>query len=79
VQCLESGIGLGMGEPWKGQSQQWQAFSMEFDIPQDRCPAQWLLLKLPAQTPSERQISGSLWFDGLKIQRIQKLTERKPN
>ena len=70
VECLGSGLSLAISEPWKGSSRQWQAFSMEFDIPASQCPAQRLLLKLPARIASEEVIGGRIWFDALRIQRI---------
>jgi|GEM_PF-990627 len=79
VQCLGSGTGLALSQPWKGRSQQWQAFSMDFTVPNNQCPAQSLILKLPARIPSEQAIGGTIWFDGLRIQKIQALTERKPS
>ena len=71
VQCLGSGTGLALSEPWKGRSQQWEAFSMEFTVPNDQCLAQSLILKLPARIPSEQTIGGAIWFDELRIQKIQ--------
>ena len=70
VECLGSGLNLANSEPWKGSSREWQAFSMEFDIPASQCAAQRLLLKLPARIASEEVIGGRIWFDALRIQRI---------
>jgi tetratricopeptide (TPR) repeat protein len=78
VQCLGTGIPLASSEPWKGRSPQWQPLSMEFAVPADQCSAQSLSLKLPARVPSEQVIAGSIWFDDLRVQKIQGLTERKP-
>jgi tetratricopeptide (TPR) repeat protein len=78
VQCMVSGIALANSEPWKGRSRDWEEFSMDFEVPASRCPAQWLLLKLPARFPSEQAIGGAVWFDSLRVQKIQGLTELKP-
>lgn len=71
VQCLGSEMGLALGEPWKGRSQQWQAFSIDFTVPISQCPAQALVLKLPARIPSEQAIGGAVWFDAFRVQKIQ--------
>ena len=34
---------------------------------------QSLILKLPARVPTEQQVSGAIWFDDLRVQRIQRL------
>ncbi len=78
IQCLGTERGLAVSEPWKGRSQEWQAFSVDFIVPVAQCPAQTLVLKLPALSPSEQDISGTIWFDALRIQRIQGLAERTP-
>lgn len=78
VQCMVSGITLANSEPWKGRSQDWEGFSMNFEVPATQCPAQWLLLKLPARIPSEQAIGGAIWFDTLRIQKIQGLAEQRP-
>jgi tetratricopeptide (TPR) repeat protein len=75
VQCLGTGIALASSESWKGRSPQWQSFEVEFNVPAGRCSAQQLLLKLPARVPSEQVIGGTIWFDELRIQKIQGLTE----
>ena len=79
VQCLGSDEILATGEPWKGRSAQWQAFSLDFTVPREHCAAQSLFLKLPARVASEQEIAGSLWFDAFRIQKIQGLTERDLN
>ncbi|HNV83847.1 MAG TPA: hypothetical protein PKI87_06280 [Arenimonas sp.] len=79
VQCLGSGEILASGEPWKGRSAQWQAFSLDFTVPKEHCTAQSVFLKLPARIAAEQEIAGSLWFDAFRIQRIQGLTERDLN
>ncbi|MGH8105946.1 MAG: tetratricopeptide repeat protein, partial [Arenimonas sp.] len=79
VQCLDKGGRLAITEPMKGHSQGWQAFSTEFDVPKNECLAQSLSLMLPARVPSEEEIGGSIWFDALRIQRIQGFTEQQAN
>ncbi len=71
IRCLETGIDLGVTEPWKGRSQEWRAFTMDFEVPESQCSAQRLELKLPALLPAEQMIGGIVWFDALRIQKIQ--------
>ena len=78
VECSGGNVSLGISEPFKGSSREWQAFSVEFVILIDQCPAQWLRLKLPARVESEQAIGGRIWFDALRIQRIAPNT-RIPN
>ncbi|MGH8051434.1 MAG: hypothetical protein ACREPB_12310, partial [Arenimonas sp.] len=79
VQCMGSELSLANSEPWKGNAAQWRAFSVDFEVPANQCLAQRLQLKLPARVPSEQNIGGSVWFDAMRIQKIQRLTEPKPN
>ncbi len=79
VACLGKGNVVAASEPIKGRSKDWQAFSVDFDVPASGCSAQILWLKLPARAPSEEEIGGTIWFDALRIQRIQGFTEQKAN
>lgn len=75
IQCLGGGPHLAASEPWQGNSQQWRTFAVDFDVPSSNCEAQMLSLKLPARVPAEQQISGAIWFDDLRIQKIQRLID----
>lgn len=75
IQCLGGGPNLAVSEPWQGNSQQWQRFSVEFEVPPSNCEAQSLMLQLPARVPAEQQVSGTLWFDDLRVQKIQRLIQ----
>lgn len=75
IHCLGGGPGLAVSEPWRGGNAQWQTFTIEFDVPPESCEAQSLTLTLPARVPAEQQISGAIWFDDLRIQKIQRLTK----
>jgi hypothetical protein len=46
--------------------------ALEFDVPGQSCPAQWLVLEMAGRIPSETAISGEIWFDAFKIQRSTK-------
>lgn len=79
VRCIQAATDLATSTPWKGDNKVWLPFSMDFEVPTSECPAQSLLLKLPARVESEQEIGGTIWFDGLRIQKIQGLTEQIPN
>lgn len=70
VQCAEGGRGIaGRSERFRG-TRAWSAFEARVEVPPD-CRAQWLRLQLPARVDSEQQIVGRLWFDGVRISRLQ--------
>lgn len=79
LECAGNGTRLASSEPWKGNSQKWQLFSLSFDVPKSQCIAQSLFLSLSARVEAEQAIAGSIWFDGLRIQRIQELAEQSAN
>lgn len=47
----------------------WEDFSFSFSVPARECPAQRLELIFDARYASERFMSGSIWYDELKILR----------
>ena len=75
VRCkypLDAGI-LGMSDRFLGSSR-WQSFRFEFQVPQN-CLLQELALVSAGKRPYEWEIlSGGIWFDRLRIQRIPKLS-----
>lgn len=49
----------------------WQAFEVEFEIPEDsNCSAQVLRLQLSARNGPESVVSGQAYFDNIEIERI---------
>jgi tetratricopeptide (TPR) repeat protein len=42
-------------------------FVVEFDVPAERCKAQWLRLESPARIDSEKRIEGEVWYRTLRI------------
>lgn len=58
---------LGESEMLIGNIEAWKAFSFPVTVPKTGCAAQWLWLYLDARTPSERLVSGTIWFDELDI------------
>lgn len=59
---------LGESPPMKG-TQDWTAFEINLDIPDQDCGAQILRLELNAQATLDQRVTGALRFDDLKIDR----------
>jgi hypothetical protein len=53
-----------------GRAAAWSDVDLDFAVPADGCRAQYLSLDLDARMPSEQFISGTIWFDDLRIQRL---------
>jgi len=49
----------------------WQRVEGAFEVPSTGCRAQWLSLELAARAAVERQVSGEIWFDRVKIARLR--------
>ena len=45
----------------------WQAMAVDFEIPRQKCPGQWLELLNPAVRGAAQQVSGDLWIDDVAI------------
>jgi hypothetical protein len=52
-----------------GRAAAWSDLDLDFDVPADKCRAQYLSLDLDARMPSEQFLTGTIWFDDLRIQR----------
>jgi hypothetical protein len=48
----------------------WTSFTASFEVPPTGCRAQWLRLEVAASVAIEQQISGTIWYDKLSIQRV---------
>jgi hypothetical protein len=53
-----------------GRAAEWSGIDLDFAVPPDGCRAQHLSLDLDARMPSEQFVSGTVWFDDLRIQRL---------
>jgi hypothetical protein len=60
----ESAMVIGKASPWK-------EFEFSFSIPKTECRAQYVRLALDARSPSEQFVSGSIWYDELRIARAE--------
>jgi hypothetical protein len=60
----ESPMVVGIVSPWKD-------FEFSFSVPKDDCRAQYVRLALDARSASEQFVSGSIWYDDLRIVRAE--------
>jgi hypothetical protein len=52
-----------------GSDPAWQDFGISFTVPADGCSAQIVRLTLDARSASETFVTGSIWYDDLRIRR----------
>jgi hypothetical protein len=78
--CLGEGErNVGESAMFIGDFKDWTSFSFEAAVPDSGCAAQRLSLVLDARTPSERLVSGSVWFDELSIRREPETASAPPS
>lgn len=68
VKCVDGAL-LGQSQMILGSFSSWRDFEFPLVVPQTGCIAQVIELKLAARSPSEKLISGAVWFDDLSIVR----------
>ena len=69
VACLEDQAIVGQSEMFIGEMTTWASFSFSVRVPAAGCTAQRLSLDLDARSPTERLVSGTIWFDEMSIRR----------
>jgi hypothetical protein len=71
VVCFGAG-GAPLGESAMslGSAPAWRDIEFTFAVPNTNCRAQQLRLDLDARMASEQLVSGSIWYDDLRIQRV---------
>jgi hypothetical protein len=71
VTCVEGPTtAIGESEMIKGISSAWKAVEFSFTVPDSNCPAQYLHLDFDARMASEQFVSGEVWFDNVRILRV---------
>jgi hypothetical protein len=60
---------LGESFPIRGSDPAWKEFGIAFTVPPEGCSAQNVKLLLDARSASETFVSGSSWFDDIRITR----------
>ena len=70
VSCLgKTSTLLGASDMFIRPVSTWTEFEVQFVVPDSQCPSQRVALELNARLQSERLLSGSLWFDKLRVVR----------
>ena len=69
VTCAHDGRLLGATARLRG-SQPWRVFRADFSVPERRCGAQWLALRLDYRIPAEQWAGGRAWYTGLRVVRV---------
>lgn len=67
--CAEDGKKIGQSAMFTGVVSEWTDFTVSFSVPDRECRAQTIQLVLDARSASERLVSGSVWYDELKLSR----------
>lgn len=72
VSCAGANKGpVGESAMLAGQAPVWRDIEFTFTVPETSCRAQELRLDLDARMASEQLVSGSIWHDDLRIQRVE--------
>ena len=68
-----SGTAIGQSAMVAGAAPAWKDFEFSFTVPGTDCRAQNVRLVLHARSASEQFVSGSIWYDDLRITRADKI------
>ncbi len=83
ARALRSGRGLEWVVVCAGQSRplatlplptgtsDWRTDEVEFEVPAERCPGQWLRVRNPAPPGSAQLLSGEVWLDDIAIREVR--------
>jgi hypothetical protein len=75
VACAGTRTPLGEGPMFLGSAPTWDEFDFTFTVPETYCRGQTLRLSLAARSASEQLVSGSVWYDDMRIERIDAAAE----
>lgn len=71
VACLErQSVPLGESPMALGPVPKWKDFAFSFKVPASGCRVQQVRLELDARMASEQLLSGYIWYDDLRIERL---------
>jgi len=74
ITCIDApGAPLGESPMVVGASPKWKDIDFSFAVPETDCRAQQVRLELDARMASELLVSGAIWYDELRIARVDKL------
>ncbi len=70
LRCVGASGVLAESEPFVG-AEEWRGFTVDFTVPGQDCPAQWLRLELDGRAALDFEARGDIWFDNLAITRLE--------
>jgi hypothetical protein len=70
VTCLGQRKPIADGPMFMGAATEWSELEFSFTVPETDCRAQQLRLDLAARSASEQLVSGSVWYDDVRIMRV---------
>lgn len=70
ITCADSSAAIGSSPLFSGKVPDWTKFEFAFSVPPS-CRAQYVQLVLDARSESEKLLTGTAWYDELRIARIQ--------
>lgn len=73
VTCAGTPKQIGESAMVTGASSRWRDIEFTFTVPEADCRAQQVRLELDARMASEQLVSGSIWYDELRIGRADKV------
>ena len=68
---------LGESPMFVGVARKWEAFEISFSVPAKNCRAQKLSLHFDARSSSEQLVTGTAWYDDLKISRVSSAAQNE--
>jgi hypothetical protein len=73
IACAEApGTPIGESAMAIGAWSKWRDLEFAFSVPETSCRAQVVRLELDARMPSEQMVSGTIWYDELRIARTDR-------
>jgi len=69
--CAGASTPLAKSEMVMGATPVWSDFAVTFTVPPSGCRAQHIRLWLDARSASEQLVTGTVWYDGLQIARVE--------
>ena len=74
VECAGKAGVIARGEPLHGDFE-WRSHTIDFVVPAERCPGQWLVLANASEKQGLRRLAGDLWVDDVKVSRLPARSE----